>query len=80
MQKIYSDLRFRRYIVNHPAQFGDLTYKCEYVEQMARHYELKDILEQQDQQMEKVSRQFGHVHEQNQVLINYADQHGTYKV
>lgn len=43
---------------------------------MIQHRELEDILEEQDQLMENVSRQLGQVYEQSQVLINHANQHG----
>ncbi|KAJ5481902.1 hypothetical protein N7475_000714 [Penicillium sp. IBT 31633x] len=43
-------------------------------EQMTQHHELKDILEEQDQQMEIVSRQLDGLYEQTQEHIDRADQ------
>lgn len=44
---------------------------------MIQHRELKDTLEEQDQQVENVSHQLDQIYEQSQALINRADRHGT---
>ncbi|RAH74903.1 uncharacterized protein BO66DRAFT_69619 [Aspergillus aculeatinus CBS 121060] len=42
-------------------------------EHRVRHWELKDILDQQDQQMEMLSRQIGDIHVQSEALFSHAD-------
>lgn len=46
---------------------------------MTQHHELKDILEEQDQQMEIVSRQLDGLYEQTQEHIDRADQQSRFR-
>lgn len=81
MQSVGSLLAFsiRKVYRQRPPDLGVETRltKCEYPEHRVRHWELKDILDQQDQQMEMLSRQIGDVHVQSEALFSHADWRGA---
>ncbi|KAJ5721536.1 uncharacterized protein N7483_009470 [Penicillium malachiteum] len=60
-------------IVNLDAECRKFTQIFDSEEQTDRYWELKDILEQQDQQMEQVSFDLSHIKDQNEALINDND-------
>ncbi|KAJ5764963.1 hypothetical protein N7520_004522 [Penicillium odoratum] len=60
-------------IVNLDAECRKFTQIFDFEEQSAQHWELKKILEQQDQQMEQVLFQISHIKEQSEALINDND-------
>ncbi|KAJ5634581.1 hypothetical protein N7528_002423 [Penicillium herquei] len=60
-------------IVDLDAECRKFTQIFDFQEQTARHWELKEILDQQDQQMEQISFQMSHIREQNEALINEVD-------
>ncbi|KAJ5724453.1 hypothetical protein N7493_006181 [Penicillium malachiteum] len=60
-------------IVDLDADCRKFTQIFDFEEQTARHWELKEILKQQDEQMEQVSFQMSHIREQTEALINEND-------
>ncbi|CAG8345569.1 unnamed protein product [Penicillium salamii] len=66
-------------IVNLDVECRKFTQIFDSEEQTARHWELKEILDQQDQQMEQVSLHMSHMREQNETLIHENDRRGTYQ-
>ncbi|KAJ5642154.1 hypothetical protein N7490_006154 [Penicillium lividum] len=67
-------------IVNLDAECRNFTQIFDFEEQTTRHWELKEILDQQDQQMEQVSFQISHIKEQSEALINDNDRNENKKI
>lgn len=54
------------------------TDKLGYLERANQHWEIKDIMKQQNMLMERAHRQLDHIDEQNQLLVRSADRQGEY--